>query len=364
MGDFTVTGYNSKNAMIKFINGTAKITDGKMFEITSSGLNCLISYELAAFNGLSTGDTITLANPNAENETYIFTITGIYTDSSSGDSGNQMRFSSAMDPANLICISSTALQAVMDNSKAVAAIKTDDYGNENNTAINEQLTATFVFTNKENYRNFNEELTAKGLLEYYTLTSSDVNSYESSLIPLKNLSDFAATLLFIILTIGAVILIVINIFNIRERKYEVGVLMAIGIKKGKVAMQFVTELLCVTLLAIIIGSGVGAMASIPVSNNLLSAQIEQTQSQTENQDMNFGRTGGRQNWQGGGPMMSIFGTDNQVDLNYLDQINATVSFSILGQLIGIGIILTLISSLAAVVFVMRYEPLKILANRT
>ncbi len=159
-------------------------------------------------------------------------------------------------------------------------------------------------------------------------------------------------------------------FNIRERKYEVGVLTAMGIKKGKVAMQFVTELLCVTLIAIVIGAGVGAAVSVPVSNYLLSEQIEQIKSQAANQESNFGRApgggmaGGRQNIQGErGSMMDIF-SGNRADVNYLEQINATINFSILGQLIGIGIILTLISSFAAVVFVMRYEPLQILANRT
>ena len=373
MGDFTITGYSSEDAMTKFVDGTTKITDGEMFDITSSEMNCLISNELAVFNNLSVGDTITLVNPNVEDETYKFKISGIYTDSSSGDSGNQLKFSTSMDPANLICISYDALQSVIDHSVSVAKTETDDNGNESSSAINGQLSNTFVFSSKENYDNFSAELKTKGLSEFYTVTSSDINNYESSLLPLKNLSDFATTLLFIVLVIGAVILIVINVFNIRERKYEVGVLTAIGIKKSKVAMQFVTELLCVTLLFIIIGAGVGAAVSVPVSNNLLSSQIEQIETQTNDQDMNFGRPGGQngsrpQFMQGdrenpGGGMMNIFGGD-QSEVNYLDKINATINFSILIQLIGIGIILTLVSSLTAIIFVLRYEPLKILANRT
>lgn len=373
MGDFTVTGYSSEDAMTKFINGTAKITDGEMFDIASSDMNCLISNELALLNNLSVGDTITLANPNAEEETYTFTIVGIYTDSSSGDSGNQIRFLTSMDSANLICISYGALQSVIDHSLTVASTETDDNGNESSTAINGQLSGTFVFSNKENYENFGAELKTKGLSDYYTLTSSDINNYENSLLPLKNLSDFATTLLIIVLVIGAVILVVINIFNIRERKYEVGVLTAIGIKKSKVAMQFVTELLCVTLVFIIIGAGIGAVISVPVSNNLLVAQIEQMKTQTNNQDINFGRQGGREGnlpqftqsgiGNPGGGMLNVFGRD-QSKVNYLDKINATVNFAILVEMIGIGIVLTLISSLAAIIFVMRYEPLKILANRT
>jgi len=369
MGDFTVTGYSAEDAMIKFVSGTSKITNGEMFDIASTDMNCMISYELALFNGLSVGDTITLANPNAEEETYTFTITGIYTDSSSSESSNMPRFSTAMDPANLIYISYDVLQTIVEHSASVAVTETNANGFEISTAVNGQLSNTFVFSSHADYENFGEELSTRGLSEYYTLSSSDISNYEAGLVPLQNLSRFAMTMLFIVLAIGGVILIVINVFNIRERKYEVGVLTAIGIKKGKVAMQFVTELLCVTLIAIVIGAGVGAAVSVPVSNNLLSVQIEQMQSQEANQETNFGRApggmaGGRQNIQGGrNSMMDIY-SGNRADVNYLDQINATVGFSILGQLIGIGIILTLISSLAAVVFVMRYEPLQILANRT
>ncbi len=369
MGDFTVTGYSAEDAMIKFVNGTSKITSGEMFDIASSDMNCLISYELALFNGLSVGDTITLANPNIGDETYTFTIVGIYTDSSSRESSNIPRFSTAMEPANLIYTSFKALQTIVEHSASVAVTETYENGFEISTAVIEQLSSTFVFSGRTDYENFGEELTARGLAEYYTLSSSDINNYEAGLVPLQNLSQFAMTLLFIVLAIGGIILIVINVFNIRERKYEVGVLTAIGIKKSKVAMQFVIEILCVTLIAIVVGAGVGAAVSVPVSNNLLSVQIEQMQSQEANQETNFGRvpggmTGGRQNIEGGrNSMLDIF-RGNRADVNYLDQINATVNFSILVQLIIIGIILTLISSFAAVVFVMRYEPLEILANRT
>lgn len=364
MGDFSITGYSSESAMTKFISGESKISSGEMFDAESSDLDCLISNELAVFNGLSVGDTITLANPNAEDETYSFTIVGIYTNTSSTDSSNQMRFSTAHDPANLICVSYNALKAVTDNSEAVATTSTDDNGSETTTALSMQTSGTYVFSDKTNYENFSKELTGKGLSEYYTLSSNDINNYDSSLVPLENLSSFATTLLFIILGVGAIILIVLNIFNIRERKYEVGVLTAIGIKKGKVAMQYIIELLAVTFISVIIGTGIGAAASVPVSNNLLALQISSQEAAQNSQQENFGRPGG-----GGQDGMQvrgsggIFGNSTNA-VEYLDNIDATISIEILGQLIGIGILLTILSSLAGVVFVLRYEPLKILANRT
>ena len=64
------------------------------------------------------------------------------------------------------------------------------------------------------------------------MQSADVENYESSLVPLDSLAKFALTLLIVVLAVGAVVL---NLFNICERKYEVGVLTVIGVKKVKMA---------------------------------------------------------------------------------------------------------------------------------
>lgn len=122
-----------------------------------------------------------------------------------------------------------------------------------------------------------------GLSDDYTVSSSDLTSYEESLEPLQHLSEYAGYFLMVILAIGAVILIVLHIFAIRERKYEIGVLAAIGMKKWKIAVQFLTESLCITFCALIIGAGIGAVSSVPVTNHLLAQQIESTSSSGQEQ---------------------------------------------------------------------------------
>ena len=371
MGDFTITGYSDENAMVNFLNGTSQITEGNMFDVAADDYKCIISKELAAFNDLSVGSKISLTNPNVETEKYELTVAGIYTNTSTDQANNMPRFSTSMDPLNLICVSTETLNNIVEKSEAVSTTQTDDTGNEYETKLTTQDNGTYAFENKENYEKFSEEVKTKGLSDYYTVTSSDLQTFEDGLVPLKNLDNFATNLLMIILAVGAVVLIVINVFNIRERKYEVGVLTAIGIKKSKVALQFVIELLSVTLIAIIIGTGAGAVASVPVANNLLASQITAQEEKAEEQSQNFGRPSGGQAVRGpvliqggpGGANFNMRGFGDQ-DVDYLDQINATININILGQLIAIGVILTIISSLAAIIFVLRYEPLKILANRT
>ena len=61
-------------------------------------------------------------------------------------------------------------------------------------------------------------------------------------------------------------------------------------KKWKIAVQFLTESLCITFCALIIGAGIGAVSSVPVTNHLLAQQIESTSS--SGQEQRFGRETG------------------------------------------------------------------------
>lgn len=372
-GDFTVVGYSSDQAMTDFLSGTCSITDGAMFEEGTGSLDCIISDELAAYNSLSVGDTIKISNPNDEDETYSLNITGIYNNSQSTvtTGGFMGGFSAGSDPANQIYMSYTALEGIIGSSEKDATAMTDEEtGVETSTALRQQLAGTYTFASVEDYEQFEAQARALGLGDDYTVTSSDIESFEQSLLPLDNLSQMALTFLIVVLGIGAVILIVLNIFSIRDRKYEIGVLTAIGMKKRKVALQFITEVFTVTLIAIILGSAIGAVSSVPVTNALLESQATSQSQTTQKQQEAMGRPGQdmQQAGEGGGQMTPPdmqdggrgFGTQAA---DYITQVSSATDFSVLLELLGIGILLTLIASIASVLFIMRYEPLKILSNR-
>ena len=187
----------------------------------------------------------------------------------------------------------------------------------------------------------------------------------------------AGWFLVIIFIIGGVILVVLNIFNIRERKYEIGVLTAMGMKKYKVAMQFVVEILIVTMVAILIGTCIGALCSVPVTNALLENQVNGQQNQQNQIDNSFGRPCNMPSGGGipsmpsmpsggggfGGGFNDFFNSVGQNTSNYITEIDSAMNLTVVFQMIGVGLLLTLIASIASVLFVMRYDPLKILANR-
>ena len=366
-GDFKIIGYSSESAMVDFISGVSLITDGVVFAEQTDENVCIISEEIAIFNNLSVGDSITITNPNIDTEAYELTVCGIYSSTETNNIPSSM-FGAGEEPANRIYMSAAALQKIIDASVTAA---NEDTETEYADAITATLSATYVFADTDAYYAFEEEARALGLEDTYTITSADITSFENGMTPLNTLSTMAGWFLIVILIIGAVILVVLNIFNVRERKYEVGVLTAMGMKKWKVAGQFMCEILVVTMIAIVIGAGIGAVSSVPVTNALLENQISSQQSESNRIENNFGRGGmmngsipSGENESGLGiKENNKFGNMVSGAANYITEVNSAMNLTVVLQMIGIGLLLTLIASVASVLFIMRYDPLKILANR-
>ena len=364
-GEFSVIGYSSDSAMTEFMNGNASITDGAMFDEGTDELVCVISDMLSMYNNnIAVGSTITLTNPDSSTEEYTLTVVGIYTSSENNDFSMSM-FGTSQAPANHIYMSAAALQKILDTSEATAS----------DTALDSTLSAIYSFEDADAYYAFTEEVYELGLDESYIVQSSDITSFENSIAPLTTLSTMAGWFLVVILIIGGVILVVLNIFNVRERKYEVGVLTAMGMKKWKVAAQFICEILVVTMLAVVIGAIIGAVSSVPVTNALLESQIASENSQQSQIEQNFG---GRPVNMGGGfpggnmptdiPDMPGGGKKPLEDMlggaaDYISEVDSAMNLTVVFQMIGVGLLLTLVASAASVLFIMRYDPLKILANR-
>ena len=335
-GDFTLTGYSSIDAMTDFIEGSYSITEGEISDDFTAN-NCVINSELATLNDISVGDKITLVDPNNEDVTYKVTVTGIYEESSSDSSDQMSMFTKS---ANTIITNVTVVNNIIELNEDISAT----------------TTPTFVLTSKDVIENFTEEVENKGLSEYLTVTSN-IDNIESATSSISNTKTFATTFLIVTFIIGGVVLFVINLINIRQRKYEIGVLRTIGMKKSLLTAQFTVELLSVAIICLSLGAGAGAALSVPVSNKLLQQEITSSQEEMSNISQNFGKGGN------GGPSMGI-GMNGVAQVQAFDSIDATVNGKVLAQLFAIGIGLTLISSSACMVSIQRFSPLTILKERT
>lgn len=123
-----------------------------------------------------------------------------------------------------------------------------------------------------------------------------------------------------------------------------------------------------------IGAGIGAASSVSVSNKLLETEIQKTQTQMESINNNFGGGMGDAPGNNGGPGMQggpggaggpggekFNGTTS---VSQVSDINAVVDFVVLAQLLGLGLALTILSSLSACIAIARFSPLEILRERS
>lgn len=345
MGDFTVIGVSDAAAMTSFTSGESTMEDGQVFEFEAANNECVISSELALLNQLSVGDTITLTNPGDESETYDLKIVGIFSGSSESDTDSQGRgFLASMDPSNQIYTNYKTLETLIESASTENPLISSVHG-------------TYALDTPEAYEEFKADVAEMGLGDSYTVTSNDLTSYENSLLPLTNLKKFATVLLLLVLGIGGIILTLFSIFIIRERKYEVGVLTAIGMKKKKVAVQFLSEAFLVALIGVMLGTGLGAAFSQPISDVLLADQISSIQEQQTEQMTQFGREVGP-----GGGMFGGAGNITNVD-KYIESLSPSIDMNVVMSLMGICVLLSLLASSAALIFVMRYEPMRILSER-
>lgn len=337
--DFTLTGYNSIEAMSEFINGTYTISEivDEAWDIAFDGDYVFVNEELASYNDLSLNDKIKLEDEDGN--TYEYEIIGIFKEN--GEENNMSMFS-------------TSANTIITNAKSVREVS------EANDNINGTISPTFIIEDYDDVDKIQQEFYEKGLDENFVLqTNEEVAT--SAVSSVMNVRSFATTFLVITLIIGGVVLFVINMINIRERKYEIGVLRTIGISKLKLTMQFVCELMIVSLVALIIGFGLGAATSKSISNSLLSSEISSSNTQSEEIGNNFG--GNTPNEQEGNHNFSMQGKGIVVVQAY-DSIDAVVDITVLFELLGISLLLVLISSIASMISIQRFSPLTILKERS
>ncbi len=347
--DFSLVGSSTHDGMTEFINGTLTIDEGEVFSEDDTTNTAVISAELAYQNSLSIGDSFTVTNPNNEDEIITLTIGGIFTaDSSDAYSNN-------------IYISYPSLENIVANSSSVAVAVTNEMtGEEGTSAYEENVSMTYMFKSTGDYETFVTEVAAMGLdTELYAVNSSDISQFEQSMVPLDNLTNFTFVFFIMVMIIGGIIIVVFQLFTISQRKYEIGVLAAVGMHKMKVGVQFIIESMMITFAALLIGIIFAGAISQPISDSLLESQVASIEAETSDVSGNFGGNfGGR-----GQQEMTLPNAQANQEESYVDSLAVGLDYNVLLQVMGVGFILTIVAGSVGLISVMRFEPLKIISDR-
>jgi len=141
---------------------------------------------------------------------------------------------------------------------------------ESRTSIN-GIEAIYYLKHPDMLESFEAQLRIKGLPDNYFVVS-EASSFENVAGYLENLQNLTLTFLIITLVLGAFIMTLLSVISIRERKYEIGVLRRMGMKKTSVAFGLWVEIIAITCICFVLGMGAGTMLSQPISDMMLAGQ--------------------------------------------------------------------------------------------
>lgn len=349
-GDFTISGVNSYAFIQQVKDGTMSISSGEYFDEDDTD-KCIISVDLAEENNLKVGDTITLANIYT-NESVPITIMGIYD------------VSENMFNANTI---------YMNVDTAAKFISSDDYNNGDYKVEN----VSYSLNNAENAEAFIAWINSEfpELAENNLTASEDTREYEQMVGPIESVGSFATTILVIVVVAAAVIITLIVMINVKDRRYEIGVLTSLGAKKLNVIGQIFLELAMVGTVAFGLSMATSTFLAKTMGQGILDSQIASSEQASEK---NFGRPSGGPNFGGGSksgkmptsmpnmpemPGSSSSSSSSKNDENVIKEINISAKPMDYVLLFACGYGVILVALLLPSISILRFSPKKILQGK-
>lgn len=331
------------NKLAEFDDGSRALAEGEMPDADGEAL---VSTELAELNDLSVGDTLHLAGElrnidegALEPIEYDVTVVGTYDDLTDeyGTSPQQNAFTNRRN--EILTTYDTVLSNYVAGMQGM------------------QVAATFYLEDPDLLDAFTEEVRAEGLADVFDVTT-DSATYNAIVGPVEGLKSVSVTFMIVVLVFGGVIIALLSSIAIRERKYEIGVLRAMGMKKSAVGLGLWSEILAVTAACMLLGLAVGSLVAQPVTDVLLAGQIQAAEEAAAAAEAQG--TGG-----GMGMQMGPMGGANQADPDAepLADLAVALTPGTVGQIAAVSLGLATLAGLTSLGRITRYEPIKILSER-
>ena len=224
-----LNGITASKSNIDFKSEVLKLEKGRHIEENDKN-KIMIHEKFAELNNVNLGDKIKLSQ---EGKILELEIVGIY----SGEKTNTFNGLSSDFIENTVYTdykSSQELSNLIANNKVTSV----EYGVEDPTKLDD------VIKNVENL-GINNLMVSKSNKNYELVTSS-----VESITKITNMIRIGSVV------VGVVILSLILMFWVRERTYEIGILLSLGTSKVNLVLQFIVEVLLVTIVGLMIAIGI------------------------------------------------------------------------------------------------------------
>lgn len=304
----TAIGTTDPNSLQAAGGGSAKLTDGLMIDGSSSDKVVLVGKDLAAKNNLKVGSTFTAFGQTV-------TVSGIF------DSGNEFSNSAVVFPLE-------TLQSLSGQTDQVDSILVQADSISDVQSVTDSL---------------------KNTLGSKVDIVSQQDSSAMALAPLESIKNISLYSLIGSLAAGAVIVLLIMVMIVRERRREIGVLKAIGASNARIVGQFITESLVFTLLGSAIGTIFGAVFSNSVTQLLISNASSASQ---PTQPVRFGGGFGR----------GFQAVANGINPRGLLDLQSTVDYHIVLYGLGAAILIAVLGSAIPAYLTAKIRPAEVLRS--
>lgn len=295
-------------------NAPLTINSGTAINGTKDADETLISSAMASKNNLKVGSTFTAYSTT-------LTVTGIFTTTTQSGDGD-------------VIVSLPTEQRLSgqsgDVTSAVATVDSLDNLDSATTNIKNTLGSSADVTNS-------------------------VQQVNQTVQPLNSVKTISLFSLIGAVVAGAVIILLVMIMVVRERKREIGVVKAIGGSNLRVMSEFMVEALTLTVLGAIIGLIIGVVGGQPVTKLLVNNSTSSSTSSTVTQPGGGGQAAGGS----GGFSRSL---RNNGAVRGLSNIKTQVGWSILLDGFGAAVLIALVGSALAAGMIAKVRPSEVLRS--
>lgn len=319
----------------EFEDGSRALADGDFPDALNE---VIISTDLASEAALAIGDSMHLAGQlndveagKSEDIAYDVTIVGTYDDLTDEYGQDRMQNAFTNTRNQILTTYDTVVQEYVADLRGM------------------QISGTFSLKSPDLLEAFTAEARAKGLPEVFDV-ATDEAAYDQIVGPVEGLQSISLTFMILVLVFGGVTIALLTSIAIRERKYEIGVLRAMGMRKSAVSLGLGAEILAITAACTALGLVLGAVAAQPVSDLLLAGQIDAAE--------NAAPEDGRMMMPGMGAMGG-----SAVDAEPLTELSVALTPIAIAQIGGVALLLAALAGAIALSRITKYEPMKILQER-
>lgn len=310
-GDVYLSGVTCTERLSEFRSEALKLVEGRhIVDSDEAGTVVMIEKSLAEEDDIGLGDVLTVRAADSEKEAKL-SVTGIYQNTSQGVLALTGQ---AMQKENRLYVPEGTVYRLTGEDRLEQIVMTLE---------DPALTEEFLKAAKHEVP----------IPSNCILDANDA-AYRRIAGPLDNVILLGFITLLAASAAGVVILALIVMLAIRERRYEIGILLSVGERKSKILLQLLFEMLLPVLAAISISVGIGYHISQEIGDRILQNQISSVDNRST------GETA----------------SDVQVDRT----LHVVPELSDIGRLYTAGVLITLLAATAPALFIVRYKPRELL----